>query len=223
MALTTLSLISSYKAIQQEEVLPYELINLNFIGGSYTSNNGTYPFVCSSTRASMLNFDSSDITSTQGRTLWSRYKLTPTSFARIISFGRTQDSNVSQIFISYSGTNYTRYDINARVNNTTYFNEQTQVLFNSNNTYNLFFTFINISNVIYVRLYIYDINGVLLHSNLNINFTKANYDARPFNEFDFYFENAFGGGPSSGTLFIAGKFTKVLNTTEMSSYSTQTL
>jgi hypothetical protein len=222
MALTTLSLISSYKAIQQEEVLPYTPITLSFSGSGSVSGSD-YPYTINNMRCAMTNFNSIDITATTGTTLWSRYKLTPTSFARIISFGRTQDSNVSQIFISYSGTNYTRYDINTRVNNTTYFNEQTQVLFNSNNTYNLFFTFINISNVIYVRLYIYDINGVLLHSNLNINFTKTNYDARPFNEFDFYFENAFGGGPSSGTLFIAGKFTKVLNTTEMSSYSTQTL
>jgi hypothetical protein len=222
MALSTLSIIGSIKGIKQEEALPYTPITLSFSGSGSVSGSD-YPYTINNMRCAMTNFGSADITATTGTTLWARYILSPISFARIISFGRTQDSNVSQMFISYSGTNYTRYDINNRINNTTYFNEQTQVLFNSSNTYNLFFTFINTSNIIYVRLYIYGNNGVLLHSNLNINFTKANYDARPFNEFDFYFENAFGGGASSGTLFIAGKFTKILNSTEMVGYSTQTL
>jgi hypothetical protein len=213
-----LSSICFSKINLTEDSLPYTPIDLSFSGsGSYSGSD--YPYTINNMRASMTNFGSSEFITTGS--LWVRYILSPTAFARIISFGRVADTK-SHCFISYSGTNYTSYDINCKINNSTLYNGSTGG-FSSGATYNLFYTWSNVNNNINMRLYIYNSSGSLIFSGLNINYTTTLYNGGPFDEFDLYFENAFGGSASSGTLFIAAKFDTILTSTEMVDYSTQVL
>jgi hypothetical protein len=219
-----LSLLSSIASIPkisfQEEALPYIPITLNFSGsGSVTGSD--YPYTVVNMRAAMTNFDSTNFVNTG--TLWCRYKLNQTSFARIISFGRLSDTN-SHAFISFSGTNYNNFDINVKINGTTLYNAAVSIG-SSANIYNLFYVFTNNSGNMNLKLFIYNSAGSVLFNQLNVNYTVTNYNNNPFQEFDYLFENTFGGGAAAngGDLYFSAKFDTALTTSEMADYSVMTI
>jgi hypothetical protein len=218
-----LSLLSSIASIPKtifEETLPYTPITLNFSGiGSVTGSD--YPYTVTNMRAAITNFDSSNFVNTG--TLWCRYKLNNTSFSRIISFGRVSDTN-SHAFISFSGTNYNNYDINVKISGSTLYNA-TVSIGSSSNIYNLFYVFTNTSGNMNMKLFIYNSSGSVLFYLLNINYTVANYNTNPFQEFYYLFENNFGGSSAlnGGVLHFSAKFDTALSTTEMADYSVMTI
>jgi hypothetical protein len=215
-----LSLLSSIASIPkisfQEEALPYTPVTLNFSGSGSVSGSD-YPYTVTNMRCAMTNFDSTNFTTTN--TLWCRYKLNNTSFARIISFGRLNDTN-SHAFISFSGANYNNYDINVKISGSTLYNASVSIG-SSANIYNLFYVFTNTSGNMNMKLFIYNSSGSVLFNALNVNYTVASYNNNPFQEFDYLFENNFGGSAAvnGGVLHFSAKFDTALNTTEMSDYS----
>jgi hypothetical protein len=218
-----LSLLSSIASIPkisfQEESLPYTPLTLTFSGsGSVTGSD--YPYSVVNMRCAMTNFDSSNFANTG--TLFCRYKLNQTSFARIISFGRLNDTN-SHLFISFSGTNYSSYDINCKISGTTLYNTSFSIG-SSANIYNLFYVFTESSGNMNLKLFIYNSLGSVLFNQLNVNYTVTNYNNNPIQEFDYLFENNFNGGAAAngGDLYFSAKFDTALTTTEMADYSVMT-
>jgi hypothetical protein len=139
-----LSLLSSIASIPkisfQEEVLPYTPITLNFSGsGSITGSD--YSYTITNMKCAMTYFDSTNLTSTG--TLWCRYKLNNTSFARIISLGRLNDTNF-HAFISFSGANFNNYDINVKISGSNFYIASVSIG-SSANIYNLFYVLTNTS------------------------------------------------------------------------------